>query len=373
MVQPKDGQQLIDDLEDRIDRPVHPSYPIRDKEIVGVWRKRVVEALYALAANKKLEVPDSQGRPLYESLIAIADGPIHAPFEDAPGRTILLGEVIRNVAHPGRITQGLKGTCAATCVEIQVAERDPGEYARLCAGLVSESGRVKMRSGDVLVRDEEVLAPDEHEFRRSPISRIMQVAFMEYAYPDLDYRNAEDGHFEGVKSTGTGLSLGAFEHLLEAITGQHWETLSDAHAKFAAIFAKFGVKVKDLHRDAVSIIDSVTTKGETLFATLELPGVSSPVRRAAGCCSDEHGAHKIRVLGIDHEKNLVYYDDPMDPQQSWFRGVQTNIIDRYGRCSMSIEDFQKLLVELSYKPELLAGMGGAAQASKDPPSAPASA
>lgn len=356
MVDLQDPQEIVDRLEERLDLPVHPTYPLRDKEIVGIWRKRSVEALQALWKRGFFERKDALGRPLHESLFAVADGPMAATFEAAPGRTILLGELIRNIVQPGRITQGLKGTCAATCIEIYVAERDPAEYARIIAGLVSPDGKVKLRNGGELARDEDVLEPDEHEFRRSPVSRLFQVACMEYAYPELDYRNAEDGQFEGVKNTGTGLSLGAFDRLLDGITGKHWETLSDAHARFASLFARFGVdtsKVADLHRDALSIIERVTSAGETVFATLELPKVRSPVRRAAG--SAEHAAHKVRILEIDRPNGIVTYDDPMDPQQAWFEGIRTRIVDRYGRCTMPIADFEKLLVELSYPPELWPG------------------
>jgi hypothetical protein len=352
------GADRLDDLEDRLDRPISPTYPLRDNEIVGVWRRRSVEALHRLAHKGVLDRKDGHGRPLHENLFAIADGPLLAAFEQSPGRALLLGEVVRNVDAPGRITQGLKGTCAATCVEIHLAERDPAEYARLCAGLVRPEGRVGMRSGDELVRDEDVLVHDEHEFRRSPMSRLFQVACMEYAYPELDYRNGEDGHFEGAKNTGTGLSFGAFDRLLNAITGQRWDTVSDGHAKLAALFARFGVdtrRVPDLRRDALQIIDRTTAAGETLFATLEVPRVRVPVRRAAAPSTDQplgQAAHKIRVLALDRPKGLVIYDDPMDPQVSWFEGVRTCVEDKYGRCTMAIEDFQKLVVELSYRPDL---------------------
>lgn len=357
MTQSKVLSQWTDMLEDRLDLPVHPSYPLRDKEIVGIWRKRSVEAMYALAEREQLGRTDSHGKTLYENLMAVADGPMVATFEEAPGRTILLGELIRNVAHPGRITQGLKGTCAATCIEIQIAERDPAEYARLVAGLVSPAGRVPLRSGEELVRDEDVLAPDDHEFRRSPVSRIFQVACMEFAYPDLDYRNAEDGQFDGVKNTGTGLSLGAFGRLLEAMSGLKWATLSDGYTRMASLFAKFGVdtsKVPDLHRDALDIIERATDAGETVFATLELARVRSPVRRAAGA-GIEHAAHKVRILKLDREAGTVLYDDPMDPQQTWFEGIRTRIVDKYGHCTMPIADFEKLVVELSYRPEFWSG------------------
>lgn len=357
--------QWIDELEDRLDLPVHPTYPLRDKEIVGVWRKRSVESLHALAGRGGLELRDANDKPVYEHLMAVADGQLHPQFEEAPGRTILLGELLRNIAHPGRITQGLKGTCAATCLEIYMAERMPAEYARLCAGLVSPTGRIKMLNGEELRRDEDVLAPDEYEFRRSPVSRIFQVACMEYAYPELDYKNAEDGQFDGVKNTGTGLSLGAFDRLLASMSGKKWATLSDESSRFAAVFAKFGVdmnKIPNLQRDALDIIERSTNAGEVVFATLEVPKVRSPVRRAAG--SGEHAAHKIRILKLDRMNGTVLYDDPMDPQQSWFEGIRTRIVDKYGHCTMPIADFEKLLVELSYSPEFWTAAPPKAEVSK---------
>lgn len=351
MIEFEDTQQMIDALEDRLDQPVNASYPLREKEIIGVWRKRCVQALHHLADRELLIRKDAFGRPLYMHLLDVADEPMFANFEDAPGRTILLGEIIRNIANPGRITQGLKGTCAATCVEIYMAERDPAEYARLCAGLVTPRGRVTLRNGDALSRDEDVLAPDEHEFRRSPISRIFQVACMEYAYPELDYRNDIDGQFQGQDNTGTGLSLKAFERLLVAISGETWKTISDGFARFAKLLGLDPSKLPDLHRDGMHIIERSTSAGEPVFATIELSKVRSPIRRAASNGSAEHAAHKVRVLAVDRTKGTVLYDDPMDPQQSWFEGVKSDVIDKYGHCTMPIEDFDKLLVELSYKPQ----------------------
>ena len=351
MIEFEGTQDMMDALEDRLDQPVNAGYPLRDKEIVGVWRKRCIQALLHLADLELLTRKDFLGRAMFKHLLDIADRPMFKSFEDAPGRTILLGELIRNIANPGRITQGLKGTCAATCVEIYLAERDPAEYARLCAGLMAPEGRVKLRNGDELSRDEDVLAPDDHEFRRSPISRIFQVSCMEYAHPELDYHNDVDGHFQGTDNTGTGLSLVAFERLLVAISGETWKTISDEFSQFARLLGLDSSKLPDLHRDAMQIIERSTIAGEPVFATIELSKVRSPLRRAASNGSAEHAAHKVRVLGVDRKKGTVLYDDPMDPQRSWFEGVKSDIIDKYGHCSMAIEDFDKLLVELSYKPE----------------------
>ncbi len=360
MIELNNMQDIVDTIEDRLDQPVNAGYPLRDKEIVGVWRKRCVQAVQHLAERNLLTSKDVFGRPMYQHFLQIADGPISKNFEEAPGRTILMGELIRNISNPGRITQGLKGTCAATCIEIYLAERDPVEYARLCAGLMTPEGRVKLRNDDKLSRDEDVLAPDEHEFRRSPVSRIFQVACMEYAYPELDYRNDIDGQLQGSENTGTGLSLKAFERLLNAISGETWKTISDSFSQFAKLLGLDSSKLPDLHRDGMTIIERSTHAGEPVFATIELAKIRSPVRRAASNGTAEHAAHKVRVLAVDRAKGIVLYDDPMDPQQSWFEGVRSDIVDKYGHCTMPIEDFDKLLVELSYKPQFGPGQTAAA-------------
>ena len=368
VIELKDTQDMVDAIEDRLDQPVNAGYPLRDKEIVGVWRKRCVQAVNHLAERNLLGKQDVFGRSMYQHFLQIADEPMCKTFEEAPGRTILMGELIRNIANPGRITQGLKGTCAATCIEIYLAERDPVEYARLCAGLMTPDGRVKLRNDDKLSRDEDVLAPDEQEFRRSPVSRIFQVACMEYAYPELDYRNDIDGQLQGSENTGTGLSLKAFERLLHAISGETWKTISDGFSQFAKLLGLDSSKLPDLHRDGLAIIERSTRAGEPVFATIELAKVRSPVRRAASNGTAEHAAHKVRVLAVDRVKGTVLYDDPMDPQQSWFEGVKSDIVDKYGHCTMPIEEFDKLLVELSYKPQFGPGQTPAAAPA---PSAPA--
>lgn len=370
MIELKNPQDIIDAIEDRLDQPINAGYPLRDKEIVGVWRKRCVQALHHLAERDLLSKTDIFGRPLYMHFLQIADEPMVKTFEDAPGRTILLGELMRNIANPGRITQGLKGTCAATCVEIYLAERDPVEYARLCAGLMTPEGKTKLRNGDELTRDEDVLAPDEHEFRRSPVSRVFQVACMEYAYPELDYHNDVDGQFQGSDNTGTGLTLKAFDRLLGAISGETWKTISDGYARFAKLLGLDPAKLPDLHRDGLEIIERSTGAGQPVFATIELSKIRSPIRRAASNGSPEHAAHKIRVLAVDRVKGTVLYDDPMDPQQSWFEGVKSDVVDRYGHCTMPIEDFNKLLVELSYKPEFGPGTAATQAVPASPPIAP---
>jgi hypothetical protein len=42
----------------------------------------------------------------------------------------------------------------------------------------------------------------------------------------------------------------------------------------------------------------------------------------------------------------------MDPDRRWFDGANVTIHDTFGHCSMPIDDFLRLMTELSYRPAL---------------------
>lgn len=360
--------------------PVPDSYPLRDGETAAAWRAQALADLDALATAGRLAAPDARGGTLADHLAALASGPLAPGLEPTPGRTLLLGELVRNVAAPGRINQGLKFTCAATCVEIELAERDPGEYARLVAGLAAPAGVVALRSGEPLPRDEDTLAWDAAEARRSPVSRLVQVAFLEFAYPGLDYRNAADRQFEpapppaesadggaggaggapGAETDrGFGVDLDAFDRLLEAVTGERWDTLSERQSRLARLFAQMGLAtdgLPDLGRDALTLIERTTAAGETLFGTLQLTAVDNPFA-AGGPAWHEGLAHKVRILGLAPDPaggTRVLYDDPVDPARAWYVGLDSRIEDPFGRCSLPVEDLRAALTELSYRPKFWA-------------------
>ena len=56
----------------------------------------------------------------------------------------------------------------------------------------------------------------------------------------------------------------------------------------------------------------------------------------------------MRVLDV--VEGRVIYEDPLDPSDAWIYGVETRVEALDGRCSMSVEDFDRLMIELSYKP-----------------------
>lgn len=317
-------------------------------------RERVVQALEALERAQILERRDSSGHTLVDSLVTVAEGEFWEPFALEPGRSRIFAELVLNLSEPKRINQGLKATCAAACLESYMAERDPAEYARIIAGLVTRDGLVTLKSGLSLVCDEDVLGPGLREAGRNPVSRIFQAACMEFAYPNMHYDNVKDGHFDGDVNVGSGLEMTAFQRLVEAVTGESWKTTSTTHARLLGIFSRLGMDTQDavdIKRDGLAIIDQSTRQDEPVFVTLELPIVPNPVPHAEPAML-HNAPHKVRAMQIDWSNRVVHYDDPMDPERRWFDGVDVTIHDSFGHCSMSIDDFLRLMTELTFRPAL---------------------
>ena len=339
---------------DRREQRTLPPISYRNTEADrNVLRARILEALELVESQGLLERRDSTGRTLADSLILVAEEQFWDPFALEPGRTRIFSELVLNLSEPKRINQGLKGTCSAACIESYMAEREPAEYARIIAGLVTRDGLVTLETGGTLICDEDVLAPNVHERGRNPVSRIFQAACMEFAYPNMHYDNVTDQHFNGDDMVGSGLEITAFVRLLTAVTGENWKTISAAHSRMAQLFSSHGVNtedVVDIARDGISIIDQSTRQNEDVFVTLELPSVPNPIPQGEPAVL-YNMPHKVRAIAIDWSAHEVHYDDPMDPSQPWFDGAEVTIHDLYGHCSMPIEDFAKLMTELSYRPE----------------------
>jgi len=343
------------------------------------WKAASLRALSAITARGLLEHLDSEGRSIGSILHRLVTRDLCPLLEISPGRAVLVGELVRNLSEPGRINQGFKGTCAACSVESFLAEEHSAEYVRLVAGLMSAGGVVGLLNGHMLARDEDTLIWHQQEARRSPVSRLFQVAVMEFAYPKLDYHNSVDCYVlddvedaEEDLDTGTGLDLDSFDRLLEGVTGQRWDTLSEKQAHLKALLQKFGLdtsKVPDLKRDGMVIIRQAVAAGDVAFVTLEsktqVMFSEGALRHVASLVSDGPSwvldptvfslPHKVRVLDIDEQRERIVYDDPLDPTEPWMAGVETCVEDTLGRCSMPLADFESMMVELSYRPVHWAG------------------
>ncbi len=150
--------------------------------------------LSKLLESGKLSTTDSQGKSLLTNLNALK----HQTFAKEGVHKLdgaqVYSEVLNQVARPGDINQGGRGTCTVTTMEHLQATREPAEYVRLLSGLTSAEGSVALRNGEKLSRDTGLVAPDDSG--RTAASRVYQASMMEFANgPDQDYRNDKDGHF----------------------------------------------------------------------------------------------------------------------------------------------------------------------------------
>jgi hypothetical protein len=90
---------------------------------------------------------------------------------------VLLHQLVVELANPGVIRQGNKGTCAATTVQYYMALNHPAEYVRVAKELLTQ-GQTTTASGVVYRRDDTSIARDDNSVRM-PLDRIVQVAFMD--------------------------------------------------------------------------------------------------------------------------------------------------------------------------------------------------
>lgn len=145
--------------------------------------------LITLLESGKLLDTDPEGHTLLDNLSALST---QKCAQGIDGRQILR-DVVLAVANPNSIHQGYKGTCGPTTIEYLHAKNSPADYVRVIAGLCSEEGKVRLRNGEELTRDQGCVAEDNSG--RTAASRIYQASMMEFADGDEEYDNATDGHY----------------------------------------------------------------------------------------------------------------------------------------------------------------------------------
>jgi hypothetical protein len=126
----------------------------------------------------------NDGKTLIELLCSTQVG-ISVRWQTGLSASAIVSGMILEIHDPGRLDQGLGSTCGAASLQINLVHRNPAEYARLCAGLLSD-GSVAMRNGDTLTRHEQSISPTPSDLR-TPTERIFQSAIMEYANPYTEY------------------------------------------------------------------------------------------------------------------------------------------------------------------------------------------
>lgn len=176
--------------------------------------------LITLLKSGKLTREDSQGRTLLQNLTGLSQQEMGPNLD----RRTVFNELCSHLADPGRIRQNQRNTCAPTTIQHLQAMNDPAEYARIVAGVTSESGEVTMRNGDVLKRDRGSVAVDNSG--RDNVSRLYQSALMEYANGEDEYDNRTDLHTREDDTTHSGLYAEQSERALDALFGDKYDRMS---------------------------------------------------------------------------------------------------------------------------------------------------
>ncbi len=188
------------------------------------------------------------------------------------------GTLARELATPSSINQGSRGTCAPTSLSINLAEKNPAEYARLSVGLASKEGKVELADGKTTLQREQETSFKDDGSNRSINQRILAPALMEVANLDTEY---DDKSGKGAGATSTGL-----DKLNDAIYGKDMKS------------SEFDGGQKD---KALSIIDSELARDRNVMAGMrfEEPGKA-------------HSFHEVLVTGTSQEngKDYVHFTNP---------------------------------------------------------------
>lgn len=109
-------------------------------------------------------------------------------------RRLLVSQALVELKDPLTITQGTRGTCAATSIQMLVAVTRPTLYVELLRGLASPGGRARLPGGAEIAREPEWR--HEYDGGRSIPSRLIQPALMELGNGELDYLNDKDADLD---------------------------------------------------------------------------------------------------------------------------------------------------------------------------------
>lgn len=134
---------------------------------------------------------DSQQQMLLETLANIASQPTDPALRlfDV-STTDALRDLMHDLVTPFALTQGQKNTCTVTSMQFLIMTRQPAEYARLVAGLLSPAAMVSFANGEMLRRVVDSVEEDGSE--RTLTGRLFQAAMMQFAVGESRYSNTTD-------------------------------------------------------------------------------------------------------------------------------------------------------------------------------------
>ncbi|MDY7225317.1 hypothetical protein [Hyalangium rubrum] len=197
------------------------------------------------------------------------------------------GTLARELATPSSINQGSKGTCAPTALSINLAEKNPAEYARISVGLASKEGKVDLADGKTTLHREKETSFKDDGSNRSINQRILAPALMEMSNLERDY-NDKSGD-------GAGATSGGLDKLNDAISGKDMKS------------SEFGDKQKDT---AMRIIDSELSQDRNVMTGMRFEEPGKP-----------HSFHEVLVTGTskDNGKDFVHFTNPWGDEEKMSR------------------------------------------------------
>jgi hypothetical protein len=294
----------------------------------GRWNQYLVGCLARRVGKRPaLLAKDVEGRTLLENLALWMGMPSDRPPPDPSlESTELVGELLRECADPGAITQGvgLHNTCAAASIQFMLAKGDPAELGRIMRGLAIH-GRAVLRSGDWLSRVRDSVTPDRyvrdrhgkiHQDPNGPIAdtrnaidRLFQAALMDFANGSDRYSDKADLSYSGGFSY-TGLYPQQQQRALEAVFGARYFQARGPRGLtiLKNVLEPILVDLRWLNGSHAIVVDRIEN-GRVYFHNPfgPWPGsvlsiLNDPLRRV----EDQHGRESMRLDDFEHAFQCAY-------------------------------------------------------------------
>ncbi len=280
-------------------------------DVASTASPKGLDALATLAQQGKLNSPDAKGGTLLSNLQALATQPQAPEISGSKppdlSRQAVLDDVLKETANPQLVQQGPADTCGVTSTQYEMARRNPGEYARIIAGLTGRDAKVELAAGPALKLHVDSLDKQPAD-TRSGTDRLFQSAGMEFANGSDGYNPVDD------KSTN-------------ASTGRSRAGLTENEARdlTRAMFNKPNTNVFDVQGQGPAVVAKLQASDRTKPVTLNF---TQPNGRG-------------HAVSFDHVENgRIFFRNPTvagtGPSNLANARVEAN-----GLESMSIADFQR--------------------------------
>lgn len=231
----------------------------------------------------------------------------------------VVSETLESVARPGTISQGCKGTCAATTPQFDLAETQPATFVKTARRLMSESGDVSLPDGKTLSRNPTGVRADGSGRRQ--LDRVMQSSLMEFAGQDSlkasRYSNKLDSHLnpDGTPSHG-GLSALESERVRRSVMGED-------------VVSKTFPRARRGNRRVAA-----ETEFEADLARAQAESKNMQVTLAWGAGPDSHAVSVSRIEG-----DYIYGRNPWGSKDIGQGGLKREMLDSEGRFRAKTSDF----------------------------------